>query len=37
MPTGLSTQEHIYFDDASDYYTVHPDEQIRTDTVAVIE
>ena len=31
-PTGLSTQEHIYFNDASDYYTVHPDEQIRTST-----
>ena len=37
MPTGLSTQEHIYFDDASDYYTVHPDERIRTDTVTLIE
>ena len=32
VPTGLSTQEHIYFNDASDYYTVHPDEQIRIST-----
>ena len=30
VPTGLNTQEHIYFDDASDYYKIHPDEQIRT-------
>ena len=30
LPTGLSTQEHIYFENASDYYSVHPDEQIRT-------
>ena len=32
LPTGLSTQEHIYFENASDYYRVHPDEQIRTST-----
>ena len=32
LPTGLSTQEHIYFENASDYYSVHPDEQIRTST-----
>ena len=37
VPTGLSTEEHIYFDDASDYYTVHPDEKIRTGSEAVIE
>ena len=37
VPTGLSTQEHIYFDDSSDYYTIHPDEQIRTGAEAVIE
>ena len=37
VPTGLSTQEHIYFDDASDYYMVHPEEQIRTGSEAVIE
>ena len=37
VPTGLSTQEHIYFEDASDYYTVHPDEQIRTGSETVIE
>lgn len=29
-PTGLKTREHIYFEDASDYYKVHPDEQQRT-------
>ena len=37
VPTGLSTQEHIYFDDASDYYRVHPDEQIRKHIETVIE
>ena len=37
VPTGLSTQEHIYFDDASDYYLVHPDEQIRTSTKIELE
>ena len=37
VPTGLSTQEHIYFDDASDYYRVHPEEQIRTGNETVIE
>ncbi|MGE4660220.1 MAG: GFA family protein, partial [Arenicellales bacterium] len=26
MPTGLATGAHIFFDDASDYYRVHPDE-----------
>ncbi|HAU42340.1 MAG TPA: aldehyde-activating protein [Gammaproteobacteria bacterium] len=25
-PTGLNTGAHIFFDDASDYYLVHPDE-----------
>ena len=25
-PTGLNTGAHICFDDASDYYRVHPDE-----------
>ena len=25
-PTGLHTQAHIFFTDASDYYRVHPDE-----------
>ena len=25
-PTGLKTQAHIFFSDASDYYAVHPDE-----------
>ena len=25
-PTGLKTGAHIFFDDASDYYLVHPDE-----------
>jgi len=25
-PTGLNTGAHIFFDDASDYYRVHPDE-----------
>ena len=25
-PTGLKTGAHIFFDDASDYYRVHPDE-----------
>lgn len=37
VPTGLSTQEHIYFDDASDYYTVNADELIRMGTETVIE
>ena len=37
VPTGLSTQEHIYFDDASDYYMVHPEEQIRKHSKTVIE
>ncbi|HCK76127.1 MAG TPA: aldehyde-activating protein [Gammaproteobacteria bacterium] len=26
-PTGLDTGAHIFFDDASDYYQVHPDEK----------
>ena len=26
-PTGLNTGAHIFFDDASDYYRVHPDEK----------
>lgn len=25
-PTGLHTQAHIFFTDASDYYLIHPDE-----------
>ena len=37
VPTGLSTQEHIYFDHASDYYTVNADELIRMGTETVIE
>ena len=37
VPTGLSTQQHIYFNDASDYYRVHPEEQIRTGSEKVIE
>ena len=37
VPTGLSTQEHIYCDDASDYYTVNADELIRMGTESGIE
>ena len=37
LPTGLSTQEHIYFEDASDYYSVHPDEQIRKHIETLVE
>ena len=32
LPTGLSRQEHFYFENASDYYSVHPDEQISIST-----
>ncbi len=29
IPTGLDGVDHIFFEDASDYYKIHPAEQIR--------
>ena len=29
LPTGLRTGSHIYVEDASDYYAIHPDERRR--------
>ena len=37
IPTGLDGVEHIFFDDASDYYKIHPDEQIRKSNEIEIE
>ena len=30
LPTGLHIGSHIYVDDASDYYAIHPDEKQRS-------
>ena len=30
LPTGLQIGSHIYVDDASDYYAIHPDEPCRS-------
>jgi len=31
-PTDLLTERHIYLDDAGDYYQIHPQELLTTDT-----